>query len=175
MKYELRLSGTGGQGLILAGIILAEAALLDEKLAIQSQSYGPEARGGSSKAEVIISDEAIYFPKVTRPNLLLAMSQEAMNKYGHDLPADGILVTDSLFVTKLPEHQGKIYQLPITHTAKEALGKALVANIIALGALVKITGIVSQASFEKAVLNRVPKGTEEMNKKALLLGMELVK
>ncbi len=175
MKYELRLSGTGGQGLILAGIILAEAALLDEKLAIQSQSYGPEARGGSSKAEVIISDEAIYFPKVTRPNLLLAMSQEAMNKYGHDLPADGILVTDSLFVTKLPEHQGKIYQLPITHTAKEALGKALVANIIALGALVKITGIVSQASLEKAVLNRVPKGTEEMNKKALLLGMELVK
>ena len=103
------------------------------------------------------------------------MSQEAMNKYGHDLPADGILVTDSLFVTKLPEHQGKIYQLPITHTAKEALGKALVANIIALGALVKITGIVSQASLEKAVLNRVPKGTEEMNKKALLLGMELVK
>lgn len=175
MKYELRLSGTGGQGLILAGIILAEAALLDEKLAIQSQSYGPEARGGSSKAEVIISDEAIYFPKVTRPNLLLAMSQEAMNKYGHDLPADGILVSDSLFVTKLPEHQGKIYQLPITHTAKEALGKALVANIIALGALVKITGIVSQASLEKAVLNRVPKGTEEMNKKALLLGMELVK
>lgn len=175
MKYELRLSGTGGQGLILAGIILAEAALLDEKLAIQSQSYGPEARGGSSKAEVIISDEAIYFPKVTHPNLLLAMSQEAMNKYGHDLPADGILVTDSLFVTKLPEHQGKIYQLPITHTAKEALGKALVANIIALGALVKITGIVSQASLEKAVLNRVPKGTEEMNKKALLLGMELVK
>lgn len=175
MKYELRLSGTGGQGLILAGIILAEAALLDEKLAIQSQSYGPEARGGSSKAEVIISDEAIYFPKVTRPNLLLAMSQEAMNKYGHDLPADGILVTDSLFVTKLPEHQGKIYQLPITHTAKEALGKVLVANIIALGALVKITGIVSQASLEKAVLNRVPKGTEEMNKKALLLGMELVK
>lgn len=175
MKYELRLSGTGGQGLILAGIILAEAALLDEKLAIQSQSYGPEARGGSSKAEVIISDEAIYFPKVTRPNLLLAMSQEAMNKYGHDLPADGILVTDSLFVTKLPEHQGKIYQLPITHTAKEALGKALVANIIALGALVKITSIVSQASLEKAVLNRVPKGTEEMNKKALLLGMELVK
>lgn len=175
MKYELRLSGTGGQGLILAGIILAEAALLDEKLAIQSQSYGPEARGGSSKAEVIISDEAIYFPKVTRPNLLLAMSQEAMNKYGHDLPVDGILVTDSLFVTKLPEHQGKIYQLPITHTAKEALGKALVANIIALGALVKITGIVSQASLEKAVLNRVPKGTEEMNKKALLLGMELVK
>ena len=85
MKQELRLSGTGGQGLITAGIILAEAALLDGKLAIQSQSYGPEARGGASKAEVIISDEAIHFPKVTDPNLLLAMSQEAATKYSHDL------------------------------------------------------------------------------------------
>ena len=87
MKQELRLSGTGGQGLITAGIILAEAALLDGKLAIQSQSYGPEARGGASKAEVIISDEAIHFPKVTDPNLLLAMSQEAATKYSHDLTA----------------------------------------------------------------------------------------
>ena len=96
MKQELRLSGTGGQGLILAGIILAEAALLDGKLAIQSQSYGPEARGGSSKSEVMISEEAIHFPKVTEPNLLLAMSQEAANKYSTDLSPESILVTDSL-------------------------------------------------------------------------------
>lgn len=175
MKYELRLTGTGGQGLILAGIILAEAALLDEKLSIQSQSYGPEARGGSSKSEVIISDEAIYFPKVTKPNLLLAMSQEAANKYSSDLPADSILVTDSLFVTDLPAHTGKIYELPITHTSKEVFGKPLFSNIIALGALVKLTGIVSVQSIEQAVLNRVPKGTEELNKKALQLGMNLVK
>ena len=97
MKQELRLSGTGGQGLITAGIILAEAALLDGKLAIQSQSYGPEARGGASKAEVIISDEAIHFPKVTDPNLLLAMSQEAATKYSHDLTAGSVMITDSLF------------------------------------------------------------------------------
>ena len=108
MKQELRLSGTGGQGLILAGIILAEAALLDGKLAIQSQSYGPEARGGSSKSEVLISEEAIHFPKVTEPNLLLAMSQEAANKYSTDLSPESILVTDSLFVSKLPAHTGKI-------------------------------------------------------------------
>lgn len=175
MKYELRLTGTGGQGLILAGIILAEAALLDDKLSIQSQSYGPEARGGSSKAEVIISDEAIHFPKVTKPNLLLAMSQEAANKYGSDMTADCILVTDSLFVNKLPEHQGQIYQLPITHTSKKVFGKTLFSNIIALGALVKLTNIVSAEAIEKAVLNRVPKGTEELNKKALLLGMEMIK
>ena len=168
MKQELRLSGTGGQGLITAGIILAEAALLDGKLAIQSQSYGPEARGGASKAEVIISDEAIHFPKVTDPNLLLAMSQEAATKYSHDLTAGSVMITDSLFVSDVPD-----YELPITHSAKEVLGKALFANIIALGALVKLTGIVSEESLVKAVLNRVPKGTEEKNKQALQVGMRI--
>ncbi|HIU63890.1 MAG TPA: 2-oxoacid:acceptor oxidoreductase family protein [Candidatus Avacidaminococcus intestinavium] len=175
MKYELRLSGTGGQGLILAGIILAEAALLDGKLAIQSQSYGPEARGGASKSEVIIADTDIHFPKVTNPNLLLAMSQEAALKYSDDLNKEGILVTDSLFVSQLPHHLGKVYELPITHTAKECLGKALFSNIIALGAIVKLTGIVSEESIVKAVLHRVPAGTEEINKKAIQLGMELIK
>jgi 2-oxoglutarate ferredoxin oxidoreductase subunit gamma len=176
MKQELRLSGSGGQGLILAGIILAEAALLDGKLAIQSQSYGPEARGGSSKAEVMISDEEIYFPKVTKPNLVLAMSQEAAKKYVDDLSDAGVLVTDSLFVKDLPaSFKGKVYELPITHTAKTELGKALFANIIALGAIVKLTGLVSEASIIKAVLNRVPKGTEEVNEKAIKLGMSLIK
>ena len=173
---QLRLSGTGGQGLILAGIILAEAALLDGKLAIQSQSYGPEARGGSSKAEVLISSQAIHYPKVTTPDVVLAMSQEACNKYTKDLANDGILITDKLFVEKLPENfKGKVYELPITHTAKEDLGRALVANIVALGALVKITGVVSSESLTKAVLARVPKGTEALNEKALALGMGLVK
>ena len=176
MKQELRLSGSGGQGLILAGIILAEAALLDGKLAIQSQSYGPEARGGSSKSEVIISDEEIYFPKVTKPNLVLVMSQEAAQKYVDDLSDAGVLVTDSLFVKDLPaSFKGKVYELPITHTAKTELGKALFANIIALGAIVKLTGLVSEASIIKAVLNRVPKGTEEVNEKAIKLGMSLIK
>ena len=176
MKQELRLSGSGGQGLILAGIILAEAALLDGKLAIQSQSYGPEARGGSSKSEVIISDEEIYFPKVTKPNLVLVMSQEAAKKYVDDLSDAGVLVTDSLFVKELPDSfKGKVYELPITHTAKTELGKALFANIIALGAIVKLTGLVSEASIIKAVLNRVPKGTEEVNEKAIKLGMSLIK
>jgi 2-oxoglutarate ferredoxin oxidoreductase subunit gamma len=173
MKQELRLSGTGGQGLILAGIILAEAALLDGKLAIQSQSYGPEARGGSSKSEVMISDQTIHFPKVTEPDLLLAMSQEAANKYSYDSTAKTILVTDSLFVKNLPKFDGKIYELPITVSAKQTLGKVLFSNIIALGALVKITGVVSEESLIKAVLSRVPKGTEDKNKQALQLGIDL--
>lgn len=172
---EIRLSGTGGQGLILAGIILAEAALLDGKLAIQSQSYGPEARGGSSKSEVIISSNPIHYPKVTSPNVVLAMSQEATTKYTNDLPSDGILITDSMFVKDVPAHINKIYELPITETAKNELGKTLFANIIALGAITALTNIVSADSLTRAVLNRVPKGTEEINKKALELGMKLIK
>ncbi len=102
MKHNFRFSGTGGQGLITAGIILAEAAILDGKEAIQSQSYGPEARGGSSKAEAIISDDKIYFGRVTCPDVLLAMSQEAANKYTKDCGKDSIVITDSLFVTEVP-------------------------------------------------------------------------
>lgn len=173
---QLRLSGTGGQGLILGGIILAEAALLDGKHAVQSQSYGPEARGGSSKSEVLTSDTVIRYPKITKPDVVLAMSQEAAQKYTADLMEDGILVTDSLFVQKLPEKTyKKVYELPITQTAQEGFGKALFANIVALGAIVKITGVVSIESLTKAVLARVPKGTEEINQKAIQLGIALVK
>ncbi|MDU2063935.1 MAG: 2-oxoacid:acceptor oxidoreductase family protein [Sporomusaceae bacterium] len=173
---QLRLSGTGGQGLILGGIILAEAALRDGKLAVQSQSYGPEARGGSSKSEVLISEKPIHFPKITVPNLVLAMSQEACKKYTGDLTEDGILITDSLFVTELPQKQyKKVYELPITHTAQEGLGKVLFANIVALGAMTAITNVVTKESLVKAVLSRVPKGTEALNEKAIELGFALIK
>lgn len=173
---QLRLSGTGGQGLILAGIILSEAALLDGKLTIQSQSYGPEARGGSSKSEVLIDTKPIHYPKITIPDVVLAMSQESCNKYTTDLPETGILITDNLFVSKLPDKKfAKVYEFPITHTAKEVLGKTLFSNIIALGALVAITNCVTIESLKKAVLQRVPKGTEELNEKAILLGVEMLK
>lgn len=170
----MRLSGSGGQGLILAGIILAEAALLDGKMAIQSQSYGPEARGGASKSEVIISDKVIHYPKVTNPNLVLAMTQEAVNKYSKDLPAEGILMVDTTFVKTVPERLKNVYQLPITEMVTAELGKALFANIVALGAIVATTKAVSVDSITKAILNRVPKGTEEINKRALELGIALV-
>ena len=173
---QLRLSGTGGQGLILAGIILAEAALLDGKLTIQSQSYGPEARGGSSKSEVLIDSKPIYYPKITIPDVVLSMSQESCNKYTVDLPESGILITDNIFVSKLPEKKfSKIYQLPITNTAKKELGKTLFSNIIALGSLVAITNCVAIDSLKKAVLQRVPRGTELLNEKAILLGVEMLK
>ncbi len=175
MTHNFRFSGTGGQGLITAGIILAEAAILDGKEAVQSQSYGPEARGGSSKAEVIISDETIYFGRVTCPDVLLVMSQEAADKYSNDTNDHSVIVTDTLFVKDVPGKCKKRVDLPITHTAVETCGKALFANIVAIGAIVALSGCVSDEAIEKAVLARVPKGTEEANKKALRAGMGLVK
>ena len=174
MRTSFRFSGTGGQGLITAGIILAEAALLDDKLAVQSQSYGPEARGGSSKAEAIISDEAIYFSRVIDPDFLLVMSQEAANKYTADCDKHTTVITDTLFVGEVPGNYGKRVDLPITHTANNVCGKALFANIVALGAVVGLTKCVSKEAILKAVLNRVPIGSEVDNSKALEAGMELV-
>ena len=175
MRKSFRFSGTGGQGLITAGIILAEAALLDDKLAVQSQSYGPEARGGSSKAEAIISDEPIYFSRVTCPDLLLVMSQEAANKYTEGCSPETVVVTDTLFVNEVPGTYGKRVDLPITHTAVEVCGKVLFANIVALGAVVGLTNCVSKEAITQAVLNRVPKGTEEKNKATLEACFALVK
>lgn len=170
---QFRLSGTGGQGLILAGIILAEAAILDGKWATQSQSYGPESRGGAAKSEVIISKQPIHFPKVTHPDVLLAMSQASMLKFSKDLPSGSILITDSQFVTDLPPHSGPIYELPITATAKEKLGGILSANMVALGALNELTGEVSEESLIKAVRQRVPRGTEGINEQAIRIGITL--
>ena len=174
--YEMRLSGSGGQGLILLGIIIAEAAIMDGKLAVQSQSYGPEARGGASKSEVIISeDKPIHYPKVTNPKLLLAMTQEALSKYSTDLDEDAIVIVDTTFVKEIPENMKHVIKLPITHETKEQLGKDLFANIVALGAIVELTKTVSIESATAAVLNKVPAGTEDINKKAMQLGMTLLK
>ena len=171
---EIRLSGSGGQGLILAGIILAEAAIGDGKEAIQSQSYGPEARGGSSKSEVIISEKRIHYPKVTNPNLLLAMTQEALNKYGSDLKDDGLLLVDTTLVREVPARFTNVHEVPITQLAREKCGRELFANIVALGAITKLSNAVSHDAIEKAVLARVPKGTEDMNKLALQTGYQAV-
>lgn len=170
---ELRLSGSGGQGLILAGIIIADAAIRDGKNSVQSQSYGPEARGGASRAEVIIDNEEIDYPKVSSPDVLLVMSQEACNKYAADLGKDGIIIVDSTYVKDIPPVDGLIYNLPITVTAREQAGREMVANVVALGAMARITGVVSHQSLTEALLSRIPKGTEKLNKRALELGWQL--
>jgi 2-oxoglutarate ferredoxin oxidoreductase subunit gamma len=175
-QYEIRFSGSGGQGLITAGVIFAEAATIYDKLvAVQSQSYGPEARGGASKSEVILSDKPINHPKATSIDLCLALTQEAASKYYKDLKGDGILLVDQDFVLDPPKGTFKTIKLPIIKTAAEGIGKAFVANIVAIGAITAIVGKVSYEAVEKAVLGRVPKGTEDMNKKALKAGYDLVK
>lgn len=175
VHQELRLSGSGGQGLILAGIILAEAALHDGKNVVQSQSYGPEARGGASKAEVIISDNLINYPKVDKSDILLSLTQKACDKYIESLKPGGILILDDT-VTERPDRDDiKIYSIPILETASNRLGKPMVANIIALGAIYESTKIINKESLQKAVLDRVPRGTEELNKKALEEGFKLMK
>ena len=172
-QQEFRLSGSGGQGLILAGIILAEAALLDGKNVVQSQSYGPEARGGASKAEVIISGNEINYPKVRHCDVLLALTQVAYDKYIDFLREGGTLILDSSVENKSDREDVKTYSVPILKTAKENLKKPMVANIVALGSIYELTNIVNKDSLEKAVLNRVPRGTEELNKKALEEGFNL--
>ncbi len=175
-RYDIRLSGEGGQGLVLAGRILAEAAAIyDNKNATQSQSYGPEARGGASRSEVIISDEDIDYPKATRLDLLLALTQESCNKYSKDLKDSGILLVDSVTVTKVPEGNYRIFQVPISDIARTRLGKVVVANIVALGIIAHLAQIVSVDAVESAVLARVPKGTEELNLKAFRTGIEVAR
>ncbi len=171
-KTEIRLSGSGGQGLILAGLILAEAAAIYEnKNAVQTQSYGPEARGGASKSEVIISNTEILYPKTSRLDYLLALNQESCDKYAHDLKEDGLLLVDSDAVEHVPPI--KVISLPLVRTAQEKVGRKMTTNIVSLGALVGISRVVSPQALEKAVLSRVPKGTEDLNLKALQYGLEL--
>ena len=175
-RYEIRLSGAGGQGLILIGKILAEAAAIyDDKNATQSQSYGPEARGGASRSEVIISDEDIDFPKAMNIDLLLAMTQEAVDKYIGDVKDQGVIVVDSYFVKNVPAGKYSVHSYPITEIAEEKIGRKIVANIIALGAMERISKIVAEDAIINAIRARVPKGTEEMNIKAFRAGQELVK
>ena len=169
MRKQLRLSGSGGQGVITAAIIFAEAAVSEGKNAVQSQSYGPEARGGASKSEVIIDDEKIYHPHVKTPDYVLAMTQKAADKYFHDLNPDGVLILDDDLVDFK-----NIIRVPITKLAVEKLGRALFANIVALGVLVKVTKLVDFETIKKSVAHRVPPHTVEQNMTALQLGFDAV-
>ena len=172
-QTEIRFSGSGGQGLITAGIILAEAALFDGKNAIQSQSYGPEARGGASKAEVIISNEEIFYPKVQVPDLSLSLTQVATDKYIEETKKEGLIIVDSKIELPNGLDVKNIVSLPILETASEKVGKAIVANIVALGVVAGLTGLATKENVEKAVLGRIPKGTEDLNKQALAEGYKL--
>ncbi len=171
-RFEIRLAGTGGQGVVLASVILAEAAgVYENRFVAQTQSYGPEARGGASKADVIISDRKIYYPKCRRLDLLVALSQPAVEKYLPDLKVTGVAVIDDFYVRECPHPQ--TICLPLSRVARERLGRELFTNIVTLGAIARITGVVSLDSLKKAVANRVPARFLDINSNALQVGWEL--
>lgn len=171
-KTEIRLAGTGGQGVILASVILAEAAGVGEgRQVVQTQSYGPEARGGASRADVIIADEPILFPKCRKLDVLVCLSQQAADKYFDDLKARGIAIIDSFYVRECPRRSACC--LPMTETARRELGKELFTNIVMLGAVARVTGLVKLESLEKAVAGRVPPHSLELNHRALGIGWDL--
>jgi len=171
-RLEIRLAGSGGQGLMLAGIILSEAAILyDNRNAVNTQSYGPEARGGASQSEVIISEDEIDFPMCEQLDILLCLNQQSLDKYLGDLKKGGMLIVDDGLCTNVPEGDDyKVYRIPFTTLARDEVGKVFVANIVSLGAVGGLTDCVTRNALERAVLSRVPKGTESLNTKALAVG-----
>ncbi len=177
-RYEIRLSGSGGQGLVLAGIILAEAAgIYEGKNVVQTVSYGPAARGGTSRADVVVSDQEIDYPKAMGVDILLAMTQMASDESISDLKPSGLLVVDSQLVTQVT--YPRLVKIPFTQIAREKCGREQMANIVALGALSKLipaipggAGVVTQESMEAAVMARIPKGTEKQNKLAFEEGIK---
>ncbi len=168
MRTEIRFAGFGGQGIISAGKITGKAAtLFDGKHAVMMQSYGPEARGGACNADLVVSDAVVGSPQLGLPVQAIIMSQEAYEKYGEQLDTDGILIVDEDLVdlSESPPPVSKVYRVPATRIAEE-LGRRIVANVVMLGAMTAITGIVSKDAMRDAILSSVPPRTTELNEQA---------
>jgi len=181
MRTDIRIAGFGGQGIILAGIVIGRAASIHDNLfAVQTQSYGPEARGGASKTEVVISDSEIDYPKVQHPDIFVAMSHEALMAYLDGLKDGGILIVDPDMIKEeeiLPfveKHNIKYFKAPVTRTAEEVIKLRVVANIVMIGAITKATRVVSEEAARKAIAESVPPGTEKKNLAAFEAGMDLI-
>ena len=167
-------SGSGGQGVITASIILAEAAVMHEQLnAVQSQSYGAAARGGSTRSDVVISESAVLYPKVIQPNVLVCLTQEAYNKYYQIVRPGGLLITDTRFVTTERKVDGVQKEIPIYESVMDKIGKPIVFNICMLGTVISLRELVKPDSIMKVLETRLPADLMDMNRKALDLGLEL--
>jgi 2-oxoglutarate ferredoxin oxidoreductase subunit gamma len=173
-RTRLVFTGSGGQGVITAAIILAEAAVIHEGMnATQSQSYGAAARGGSTRSDIIISNSDIYFPEVTQPNILVCLTQEAYNEFSPIIRPGGTLLTDTRFVTTAKKVDAKQIQLPMYDTVMEKIGKPIVFNICMLGALLGITELIKPVSVMEVIKTRVPADFVAMNNRALDIGLVL--
>lgn len=171
-QVEIRFSGFGGQGIILAGYIAGKAAtLFDRRNATLTQSYGPESRGGACSAELIISDEPILYPHLLHPDALVAMSQPAYERYRHELAPGGLLLVDADLVQLDDVPPGtRVFAVPATRLAEE-LGRSVVANIVMLGFFTAVAGWISEEAMLRALLDSVPPGTEELNRRAFETGL----
>jgi len=173
-RTEILIGGVGGQGVVLSGILLGTAATLFEgKQAVQTQSYSSELRGGSARAEVIISDERVSDPEVRKPNVLILMAEDAVPRYLHKVRPGGLVAVDSDLVKSLGPGNYEILQVPATSIAEKEMGNIVVANLIILGALIKKTKLLSVGSMEKAIETSVPKKATALNLKAFRRGLEL--
>lgn len=173
-RCRMVFSGSGGQGVITAAIILAEAAVLHEDLtAVQTQAYGAAARGGATRSDVIISDSPINFPKVIQPNVLVCLTQEAYNKFCDIIRPGGLLITDTRYVQPQLKVDAVQRQLPMYQTVMDTIGKPIVFNICMLGAVVGLTQLVRAESIMKVLEQRIPSGFIDMNRQALELGLEM--
>jgi 2-oxoglutarate ferredoxin oxidoreductase subunit gamma len=172
-KKQVRLAGFGGQGIVLAGMILGKAVTLYEDLnAVMTQSYGPEARGGACSADVVISTDRINYPKVSKPDVLVLMAEEAARTYGDGAAENAILLVNKNLVKTLPERDDlSIRKVPATAIA-EKLGRVIVANIVMLGFISALCDFVSFDSMKRSLLETIPKGTEELNLSAIQAGYD---
>jgi 2-oxoglutarate ferredoxin oxidoreductase subunit gamma len=173
-RTEIRIAGFGGQGVVLAGVLIGTAAAVtDGRRAVQTQSYGAAARGGGARSEVVISDDPVIYPRVTHPDIMVAMSEEAMKKYGPDVRPGALLFTDSDLVKDVNRSDLRRVALPVSNLATQELGRTIVANLVMLGVVVAKTAIVSIAGMEAAIRENVPPKTIDLNLKAFRKGLEI--
>ena len=173
--YQLRFSGTGGQGMMLIGDLMAYClGMKEEKEIVLLKSYGPEARGGACRSELIVSDDKIAYPVITCPTLMLAMSQLAYDSYLKDTDENTIIIIDSDLVENVNEENENVYKLPLTNIAKESTGKAICANIVALGAICKISGYTSKEKMLETLEERMPAKIKDINMLAFAAGYKAV-
>ena len=173
-RCRMVFSGSGGQGVITAAIILAEAAVLyDELIAVQTQAYGAAARGGATRTDVIIADTDINYPKVIQPNVLVCLTQEAYGKFAPIIRPGGLLITDTRYVETQRKVDATQRELPMYRTVMDRIGKPIVFNICMLGAVIGLTDLVRPESVMKVLENRIPKGFLDLNRQALQIGLDL--
>lgn len=174
-RTELTIAGVGGQGSIMAGVILGSAAVdYDLKYAVQTQAYSSQLRGGYAATWVIVSDKPVVFPRVIHPDILVAQAQDSINRFCHTIKQDGILIIDSDMISRPPENILSVLRIPATSIARTRIKAPVTANMVILGALCKATGIVSHEALKKAITEAVPKGKEQLNIDAFNLGFETV-